>query len=328
MSKGVILSGMRPTGRLHLGHLSVLENWVRLQNEYKCYWMVADLHAMTTSFEDTGAIRENTRDMVIDWLSVGLDPAKSAIFVQSNVHQHAELHLMFSMFTPLSWLERCPTYKDQVQQLGEQGKDINTYGFLGYPLLQAADILLYKGDAVPVGVDQLPHVEMCREIARRFNFLYKTNIFPEAQALLAKESLMPGTDGRKMSKSYNNFISIGASTAEIQERVRSMVTDPARVRKNDPGHPEVCVLYKFQEIYNPERTAEIAAECRKGTVGCVACKKELAAKLDAAMAPYRERREYYLANPGQVEDILAEGDRKAAETAAETMGQVREALKF
>lgn len=328
MSKGTILSGMRATGKLHIGHLSVLDNWVKLQEEYKCFFMVADWHALTTNFEDPSKIKENTRDIVIDWLSAGLDPEKSTIFAQSHVPWHAELHLVFSMLTPISWLERCPTYKDQVQQLGEQGKDINTYGFLGYPLLQAADILLYKGDAVPVGEDQLPHVEMTREVARRFNFMYDTKLFPEPQAILAKVSMLPGTDGRKMSKSYNNDIAIGASSEEIHTKVRSMITDPARVRKKDPGDPGVCVVYTFQKIYNPAETGEIAAECRKGTIGCVACKKKLAEKMDTFMAPYRERREALLANPGRVDEILAAGAEKASAAAARTMAEVRDILGF
>ncbi|HEX3033287.1 MAG TPA: tryptophan--tRNA ligase [Bacillota bacterium] len=328
MAKGVILSGMRPTGRLHLGHYSVLENWARLQEDYKCYFMVADWHALTTSFDDTSSIKENSREMVVDWLSAGLDPEKSSIFLQSQVHEHAELHLVLSMLTPIAWLERCPTFKEQVQQLGEQGKDINTYGFLGYPLLQAADILIYRANAVPVGEDQLPHLEMTREVARRFNYMYDTKLFPEPKAELAKVSLLPGTDGRKMSKSYNNVINIGASTEEIQAKVRSMITDPARVRKNDPGSPEVCVVHAFQKIYNPDQLEENASECRKGTMGCVECKKRLALKLDEFMAPCRERRERIEANPGLLDEILAAGQKQAAAAAKKTMTEVRAALKF
>ena len=328
MSKGTILSGMRPTGRLHIGHLSVLDNWVKLQTEYNCFFMVADWHALTTNFEDTTNIKQHTREMVMDWLSAGLDPEKSAIFVQSHIHQHAELHLIFSMLTPISWLERCPTFKDQVQQLGEQGKDINTYGFLGYPLLQAADILLYKGNAVPVGEDQLPHVEMTREVARRFNFMYNTSLFPEPKAILAKVSMLPGTDGRKMSKSYNNDIAIGAPSSEIQAKVRSMITDPARVRKDDPGNPDVCIVYTYQKIYNPTTTAELAAECRKAGIGCVVCKKKLADQMDLVLTPYRERREALTANPKRVDEILAAGDQKAAKAAKKTIKEVRNVLGF
>jgi len=328
MSKGIILSGMRPTGRLHIGHLSVLENWRRLQDEYNCHFMVADWHALTTKIEETESIKSNVRELVIDWLSVGINPEKSVIFVQSQVKEHAELHLLFSMITPISWLERCPTYKDQVQQLGEQGKDINTYGFLGYPVLQAADILVYKGDAVPVGEDQLPHLELTREIARRFNFLYQTKIFPEPKALLAEVSLLPGVDGRKMSKSYNNEIAIGATTEEIQTRINSMITDPARVRKTDPGHPEVCVVYTYQKLYNPGETAEIEEACRTAQIGCVACKKKLAGLIDQALAPYREKRLELQANPGIVDDVLAAGAEKARKTAGETMAEVRDAVRI
>ncbi|MDX9871917.1 MAG: tryptophan--tRNA ligase, partial [Clostridia bacterium] len=235
MKKGVVFSGMRPTGRLHIGHWSVLENWVKLQEEYRCYFGIVDWHALTTSFENTSELQDNIRMMLLDWLAVGLDPEKSRIFVQSMVKEHAELHLLFSMIIPVSWLERVPTYKDQIQQLGLQGKDIATYGFLGYPVLMAADILVYRGDTVPVGEDQLVHLELSRELARRFNHLYQTDLFPEPQAMLAKVALLPGVDGRKMSKSYNNDIPIGATTQEITEKVQMMVTDPARIMKSDPG---------------------------------------------------------------------------------------------
>ncbi|MDA8235523.1 MAG: tryptophan--tRNA ligase [Clostridia bacterium] len=328
MSKGRILSGMRPTGRLHIGHLSVLENWRRLQKEYQCHFMVADWHAITTKIEETESIRSNVRELVIDWLSVGIDPEESVVFVQSQVKEHAELHLLFSMITPIGWLERCPTYKDQVQQLGEQGKDINTYGFLGYPVLQAADILVYKADTVPVGEDQIPHVELTREIGRRFNFLYQTKIFPEPKTLLAEVSLLPGVDGRKMSKSYNNEIAISATTEEIQSRVNAMITDPARVRKTDPGNPEVCVVYTYQKLYNPGETAEIAEGCRTAQIGCVACKKKLTAVIDGFLSPFREKRQQLLANPGQVDEILATGAEKARKVAQATLAEVREAVKI
>ena len=280
MSKGTILSGMRPTGRLHIGHLSVLENWARMQEEYKCYFMVADLHSLTTKFDDIADLADDTRQMVLDWLGAGIDPVQSAIFVQSAVKEHAELHLYFSMNTPLAWLERCPTYKDQVVQFGKQGKDITTYGFLGYPLLQAADILMYLADTVPVGEDQVPHLELTREIARRFNFLYKTDLFPEPQALLGRFPLVPGVDGRKMSKSYGNDIAISADTEEVRKLVNAMVTDPARVKKEDPGHPEVCIVHKYQEIYNNELLEYIGKACRGAERGCVACKNELFEVLD------------------------------------------------
>ena len=287
MSKKRILSGMRPTGKLHIGHLSVLDNWKKLQDEYECYYMVADWHALTTSFDETAGISQSIFDMVVDWLAVGLDPEKSAIFIQSNVKQHAELFLLFSMMTPLSWLERVPTYKDQIDSFKDKGKDIRTYGFLGYPLLQSADILLYQAAAVPVGEDQLPHIEMTREIARRFNFMYDKQIFPEPQGLLGKTKLLPGIDGRKMSKSYNNEISISASTDEIWEKTRMMTTDPQRIHKDDPGHPEVCTVFKYQQIYNESEVVDIENSCRKGEIGCFKCKKNLAKKLDDMIAPIR-----------------------------------------
>ncbi|MBM7854683.1 tryptophanyl-tRNA synthetase [Desulfohalotomaculum tongense] len=326
MAKDVILSGMRPTGRLHIGHLSVLENWVRLQEEYDCYYTIVDWHALTTSFQETESIKDNIKEMLVDWLAAGLDPEKSTIFVQSHVPQHAELHLMFSMITPLSWLERVPTYKDQVQQLGKMGKDINTYGFLGYPLLQAADILVYRADAVPVGEDQLPHLELCREIARRFNYMYDRQVFPEPQALLSKVKLLPGVDGRKMSKSYLNVISLAAEQEEIKKQVNAMVTDPNRIRKTDPGNPDVCVVDKYHGIYAAAEHEDIREQCRKGAIGCVQCKKRLAQALEEQQAPLRERRNKILNNRSYLEDVLAEGAKAAREAAEKTMEQVREAV--
>lgn len=293
MSKGTILSGMRPTGRLHIGHLSVLENWARMQDDYNCYFMVADLHSLTTKFDDTQELAQDTRAMVLDWLGAGIDPVKSAIFVQSAVKEHAELHLYLSMNIPLAWLERCPTYKDQVVQFGKQGKDITTYGFLGYPVLMSADILLYLADTVPVGEDQLPHLELTREIARRFNFIYKTELFPEPQALLGRFPLVPGVDGRKMSKSYGNDIAISADSEEVRKRANAMVTDPARVKKEDPGHPEVCIVHKYQEIYNNNLLEYIQKACRGAERGCVACKSELFEVLEEMLKPIRERRARY-----------------------------------
>ncbi|MDA8097392.1 MAG: tryptophan--tRNA ligase [Desulforudis sp.] len=322
-----IVSGMRPSGRLHIGHLSVLGNWIRLQAEHECFFFVADWHALTTSFDNTEAIRENTREMVVDWLAVGLSPERSTIFVQSHIPAHAELHLAFSMVTPLSWLERVPTYKDQVQQLGAQGKDISTYGFLGYPLLQSADILVYRADAVPVGQDQLPHLELCREVARRFNHMY-TSVFPEPKALLAKSSLLPGVDGRKMSKSYGNEISLSGEQGAVEEKVRMMITDPARIRKNDPGHPEVCNVFTFHSAYSLDEVPEIEADCRAGKIGCVACKKRLAVALNSMLDPVRARREQILGDRDYVDGVLEEGRKKAAAEAAKTMEMVREALRI
>lgn len=324
--KGRILSGMRPTGRLHIGHLQVLENWVALQDEYECFYMVADWHALTTAFDDPGELPENTREMLLDWLAVGLDPEKSVLFVQSHVKEHAELHLLFSMITPQSWLERVPTYKEQVQQFSRAGKDITTYGFLGYPLLQAADILIYKADTVPVGEDQLPHLELCREVARRFNHLYGRKLFPEPQAKLAEIALLPGIDGRKMSKSYGNEISLAAEPEEIRQKVRQMITDPARIHPTDPGHPEVCIVNVYQKLYNPNEVADQEERCRRGQVGCVPCKNRLAEKLAAALAPIRERRQEFAARPKLLAEILADGAARASKVAAATMAEVRQAM--
>ena len=326
MKKGKILSGMRPTGGLHVGHLSVLENWVKLQDEYECFFTIVDWHALTTSFMETEIIPKNIQEMALDWLSVGIDPEKSCIFIQSQVKQHAELHLLLSMIIPLSWLERCPTYKDQIQQLSAEGKDIATYGFLGYPLLQAADILIYKADTVPVGEDQLPHLEMCREIARRFNYLYNTNVFPEPKAKLAKISLLPGLDKRKMSKSYNNYISISEDKKSLEKKVAQMVTDPNRIHKTDPGNPDVCVVHTYHGIYNQLAKDEITKSCRQGIIGCVACKKQLAAHMDDALKPYREKRQYFADRPQLVEEILYHGKEKAAKHAEATMQEVRKVM--
>ncbi|WP_425622123.1 tryptophan--tRNA ligase [Desulforudis sp. Tu-874] len=317
---------MRPTGKLHLGHLSVLENWVRLQKEHECFYFAADWHALSTVFDDPSTIKQNTREMIADWLAAGINPERSTIFIQSKVPEHAELHLVFSMITPLSWLERVPTYKDQVQQLGAQGKDINTYGFLGYPLLQAADILVHRGEAVPVGQDQLPHLELTREVARRFNHLFG-GVFPEPKAIVAETPLLPGIDGRKMSKSYGNVIMISAEADEVDRLTRMMVTDPARIRKTDPGHPDVCTVYAFHGLYSPARRPEIEEECKAGRIGCVACKKELTAALNAALDPVRERRRQLLSRPGYLDEILADGCDRAKKEARKTMSLVRDALQ-
>lgn len=328
MNKGTIFSGMRPTGRLHIGHLSVLENWVKLQDEYRCFFGIVDWHALTTAFDHTEEIQGNIRQMLLDWLSAGLDPEKSPIFVQSGVKEHGELHLLLSMITPLSWLERVPTYKDQIQQLGSQGKDISTYGFLGYPLLMAADILVYRSNVVPVGEDQLPHLEFAREIARRFNNLYACDLFPEPQARLAKVAMLPGVDGRKMSKSYNNDIPLSASTQEIWEKVQMMVTDPARIKKSDPGHPDVCIVHTYQNIYNATGVEELRAACGQGKIGCVECKKRLAEIIDRQLTPLRERRLYYADKPSLLDEILEISCQRARKAARETMELVRAAMKI
>ncbi len=323
--KGVILSGMRPTGLLHLGNLfGALENWVRLQEEYHCYFCVVDWHALTTAYEDPGDIRGSVREMVIDWLSCGIDPEKSVVFRQSDVKEHAELHLLLSMITPLPWLERCPTYKEQLQHAGE--RNLATYGFLGYPLLQTADILIYRADAVPVGEDQAPHIEMCRELARRFNHLYGKKVFPEPATILNEYKTVPGLDNRKMSKSYNNVIEISVPPEEIYNRVRMMITDPGRIRKDDPGNPDVCSVFAFHGIFNREELAGIRSSCKRGEIGCVQCKKNLASRMQDFLAPIHEKRRELEKDRDRVDAILEDGKARAQQAARETMEDVRSAM--
>ncbi|HID97789.1 MAG TPA: tryptophan--tRNA ligase [Thermodesulfobacteriaceae bacterium] len=325
-AKKRVLSGMRPSGKLHLGHLhGVLENWKRLQNEYQCYFFVADWHALTTNYEHSYEIPENIEEMVLDWLAVGIDPGKATIFVQSDVMEHAELSLLLSMITPVSWLERNPTYKEQQQQLRE--KDLATYGFLGYPVLQAADIIMYKAHKVPVGVDQLPHVELTREITRRFNYLYR-DVFPVPDPLLAEVPKLPGLDGRKMSKSYGNSIFLSDTPDEVRKKISTMVTDVERPRKSDPGDPENrCIAYNLHRLYLPEeRLEEIVAECRAAALGCVACKKELAEAVISFLDPVWKRRDQLSADPGRIGHILQQGADRARDVARATMEQVRSAV--
>lgn len=326
--KGIVLSGMRPTGKLHLGHLSVLENWVSLQNDYRCFYFIADWHALTTSFDNPEGIADSRRELALDWLSVGLDPLRSSIFIQSDIKEHAELLLLLSMITPLSWLERVPTFKDQIQQFGEAGKDISTHGFLGYPLLMAVDILIYRANFVPVGEDQVAHLEFSRELVRRFNHLYDTDVFVEPQPLLAKVKLLPGIDNRKMSKSYHNDINISATPQEVWERVQQMITDPARIKKDDLGHPEICTVFTYHGIYNEAEKQDLECDCKAGKIGCFACKKRLADKLNQFLAPILERRGELEAKPGMIDDILAQGAVEARCEAALTMEMVREAMKL
>lgn len=322
--KKVIVSGMRPSGRLHLGnYIGALQNWVRLQDDYRCYYFIADWHALTTGYEETETINENGREMLLDWLSAGLDPEKAVIFRQSDIKEHAELFLLLAMTIPIAWLERCPTFKEQIREL--EGRNINTYGFLGYPLLQAADILAYRAEAVPVGEDQAPHLEVTREVARRFNHIFGS-IFPEPQTLLSKFTLVPGIDSRKMSKSYDNYIAMADSPDEIREKVNKIVTDPQRVRRNDPGRPEVCTLYGFQRIFNPSGLTEIEDSCRKAGIGCVQCKEILAREMAAHMAPVYEKRQQLLRQPEIVDQILAAGNERAREAAGVTLEAVRKAM--
>jgi tryptophanyl-tRNA synthetase len=322
-----VLSGMRPTGRLHLGHQRVIAYWAELCEKYEAYYFTADWHAITTIFDDTSSLRENKREVIIDWLSAGLDPEKCHIFHQSDIKEHAELHLLFSMITPLSWLERVPTYKGQVAAFAESGKDIATYGFLGYPLLQAADILMYRPVGVPVGQDQLPHVEFCRELVRRFHHLYGVAIFPEPGPIFSQIPILPGTDNRKMSKSYDNYINLSATADEVKEKVWGMVTDPARIRKTDLGHPEICAVYAYHGFYNQGNQQEICEQCKRGSIGCGECKKQLTDIINAFLEPIREKRAYYEANPKVLDEIINVGNAAARGTACETMDMVRDAMK-
>jgi tryptophanyl-tRNA synthetase len=326
-AKKRILSGMRPTGPLHLGNLhGALANWVQMQDEYDCFFFIADWHALTSDYENPGAITGYVEEMMIDWLSAGLDPEKSTLFVQSLVPEHAELFLFLSMITPVPWLERNPTYKDQIVQL--DNKDLSTFGFLGYPVLQAADIIMYKANGVPVGIDQVPHVEITREIARRFNFLYG-DVFPEPDAILTKTSKILGLDRRKMSKSYNNAIYLSDPPDTIAKKVSQMITDPQRMRRSDPGNPDVCNVFEFHKIYSETGIWEsIDPQCRKAEIGCVECKQIMAKSLIAAMAPMHARRAHFKSKPEQVKEIIAFGSEKARQVAQATMDQVRAAIRI
>ena len=325
MTKKIVLSGARPTGDLHLGnYFGALHNWVQLQDQYDCHFFIADWHALTTGYAETESLADNCLGLMADFLACGLDPEKSVLFQQSKVMEHAELFLLFSMCTPLAWLERCPTYKDQLNQLKD--KDITTYGFLGYPCLQAADILIYKAHFVPVGEDQLPHLELTREIARRFNFLY-SETFPEPQPLLTSAKVLPGTDGRKMSKSYGNTISFADTPEMVRQKTMNMITDPARIRRSDPGHPEVCSVFAFHKVFNPEAVPEIEKACRQGEIGCVQCKKNLYERLNAFHQPIHEKRTQLLGKPDVLRELIENGSNRARKQAAATLAQVRAAMK-
>jgi tryptophanyl-tRNA synthetase len=327
MARPRILSGMRPTGALHLGnYMGALENWVALQDPYECFFSIVDWHSLTTDYSDPSAIQENVVEVATDWLAAGLDPARSTLFVQSLVPQHAELHLLLSMIVPVPWLERVPTYKEQQQNLSE--KDLSTYGFLGYPLLQTADIIVYKADAVPVGEDQAPHIEIAREIVRRFNNLYG-HVFPEPQTLLTEAKRIPGTDGRKMSKSYANAIYLKDEPEAVRQKLRPMVTDPARKRRTDPGDPEVCPVFDLHRAFSPVETREwAAAGCRSAGIGCLDCKAKLAGHMLERLAGVHARRPEFAKRPDTVWDILLEGSKKARAVAEATMEDVRGAMKI
>lgn len=326
MKKKRILSGMRPTDRLHLGHLlGALDNWKKFQN-HECFYMIADWHALSSEYADTSRIKENVFQVTVDYISAGLDPEKSVIFLQSWVPEHAELHLVLSMIVPLPWVERNPTYKEQLQEV--KGKDLSTYGFLGYPVLQAADIILYKADTVPVGVDQLPHLEMCREIVRRFNSMYNTDILVEPHPSLTNIPKLPGLDGRKMSKSYKNCIYLSDRGKELENKVLNMITDTARKRKTDKGHPEVCIVYSYHKIFNSGETEDIAHACRNAGIGCVECKHKFIKALSKILQPIWDKREQLEKKPDHIWDILKEGSHKARAVAFKTFSEVLDAIKF
>ncbi len=321
-----VLTGYRPTGKLHLGHMvGNLQNMLDLQSQYDCYFFIADWHALTTDYADTSQLQNYTRDMVLDWLAFGLDPKECTIYRQSDVPEVAELALYLGMLTPLSWLERNPTYKDQLVEL--KSKDIATYGFIGYPVLQAADILIVKGDVVPVGEDQLPHLELSREIARRFNHIYG-DYLTEPKAKLSKGKRILGIDGRKMSKSYNNAIFLTDEPEEILKKVKKMVTDPARLRRDDLGHPEVCSVFSIHKIFTTPEIETIAQDCRTAKIGCTDCKQLLAASISDALAQFREDRAKMASSPGLVDDVLADGAERAGKIVRETMTEVRQRMNI
>jgi tryptophanyl-tRNA synthetase len=322
-----VLSGMQPSGLLHLGNwLGALENWKELQEQHDCFFFVADWHALSTNYADTSRIREFSREMVIDWLAAGIDPNRSTVFIQSRIPEHAILHLLLSMIVPIPWLERNPTYKEKQEEIRE--KDLSTFGFLGYPVLQAADILLYKPDYVPVGKDQLPHLELTREIARRFNSLYRS-VFPEPKEHLTKFPKVLGTDGRKMSKSYGNTINLSDAEPVVRQKLKTMVTDPARVKRTDKGNPDVCPVFDFHRIFSAPATIErVNRECRTAEIGCIDCKKLVADGMVGRMAPIWEGRSRLTAKPGRVDEIVQEGSRRATEVARQTLAEVNDAMKI
>ncbi len=322
-----VLSGFRPTGPLHIGHLvGALENWVRLQESHDCYFAICDWHALTSDYEDTSRLREYVVEMAIDWLAAGLDPEKCTLFVQSSVPEHAELHLLLSMIVPLAWLERVPTYKEQQQQIAH--RDLGTYGFLGYPVLQTADILIYRAQVVPVGEDQIAHLELCREIARRFNALYGP-VFPEPQAMMTRTPRLPGTDGRKMSKSYGNAINLGDPPDLTRRKILTMMTDPARKRRSDPGNPEVCPVFDFHKALSPKATQDfVNVECRRAGIGCIDCKEKLLEHLRPVLEPFQERRARLQEHRARVLEILDHGAARARTEARTTMDAVRSAMRI
>jgi len=327
VAEKIVLSGMRATGRIHLGnYFGAVKNWVDLQDRYDCYYFIADWHALTTDYSDTSEVVDNALEMLADWLASGLDPDRSVIFLQSLVPEHAELHLLLSMITPLGWLERVPTYKEQIRELRK--KDLSTYGFLGYPVLQTADIVLYRADLVPVGEDQASHLELSREITRRFNSQF-ANVFPEPKALFTPTPRVPGLDGRKMSKSYDNTINLADSPDVIRRKCQTMFTDPTRLRRTDPGHPDSCNLYNFHRLISSQDVQErVARECQLAQIGCVEDKKLLADLMIAFLEPVRQRREELMRDKGQLMEILRQGSERARARAAATMERVKGAMSL
>ena len=316
---------MRPTGKLHLGHLlGALKNWVALQEDYQCIFSIADWHALMSEYENSKELRGFGIDMAIDWIACGIDPHKSILYLQSDVVEHVELQMFLSCLTPLGWLERNPTYKEQLREITT--RDLQTYAFLGYPVLQAADILLYKADAVPIGEDQLPHLELCREIARRFNSIYKKEIFNDCRAILTETPRLLGLDNRKMSKSYGNTINLSDNEKQVEAKVVSMITDPKRLRKTDPGHPEECNVYSYYQTFSPQEVPEVHEWCTKALKGCVDCKKNLSTHINKQLEPIREKRIELEKDKDRIKDILKEGAVKARVIAQKTMEQVREAV--
>ena len=322
-----VLSGMQPSGLMHLGNLlGALENWKTLQAQHECFFFVADWHALSTNYADTSRLKEFSQELLIDWLAAGIDPNRATVFIQSQVPEHAILHLLLSMIIPIPWLERNPTYKEKQEEITE--KDLTTYGFLGYPVLQAADILLYKPDLVPVGKDQLPHLELTREVGRRFNSLY-TTVFPEPKEYLTKFPKVLGTDGRKMSKSYHNTINLSDTESEVRQKLKTMVTDPARVRRTDKGNPDICPVYDLHKIFSAESTIkQIDTDCRTAAIGCIDCKRQVADAMVERFSPMWETRATFSAQPKQTQEVVEEGRKRAATVASETMAEVKEAMKI
>ncbi|MDH5699794.1 MAG: tryptophan--tRNA ligase [Nitrospirota bacterium] len=322
-----VLSGMQPSGLMHLGNLlGALENWKSLQAQYECYFFVADWHAMSTNYADTSRIKEFTQELLIDWLAAGIDPNRATVFVQSSIPEHAILHLLLSMIVPIPWLERNPTYKEKQEEIKE--KDLSTYGFLGYPVLQAADILLYKPDIVPVGKDQLPHLELTREIGRRFNNLYSP-VFPEPKEHLTQFPKVMGTDGRKMSKSYGNTINLSDTEPVVRQKLKTMVTDPARVRRTDKGNPDVCPVFDFHKIHSSaDVVKQVDRDCRTAAIGCIDCKRQVADAMVERYGPMWDKRATILQHPEQTQEMVEEGRKRASHVANQTMQEVKTAMKI